>query len=114
MGKFPEPVQTFDYGHGTSSRRSDIPNTGMSSLYACLHLSPGVCTIEIFHGAEPFLRSHQLLSYSRISQHFMEPEGSLLCSQEPSTGPCPKPEKSSPYYPILSLEDPSYYPPTYV
>jgi hypothetical protein len=25
------------------------------------------------HGAEPFLRSRQSLSYSRISQHFMEP-----------------------------------------
>jgi hypothetical protein len=35
------------------------------------------------HGAEPFLRSHQLCSYSRTSQHFMEPKGSLPCSQEP-------------------------------
>jgi hypothetical protein len=29
------------------------------------------------HGAEPFWRSRQLCSYSRISQHFMEPEGSF-------------------------------------
>jgi hypothetical protein len=28
-----------------------------------------------FHEAEPFVRSRQLRSYSRISQHFMEPEG---------------------------------------
>ncbi|PNF14089.1 hypothetical protein B7P43_G01064, partial [Cryptotermes secundus] len=35
------------------------------------------------HGAEPFLRSRQLCSYSRISQHFMEPECSLPCSQQP-------------------------------
>jgi hypothetical protein len=35
------------------------------------------------HGAEPFFRSVQLCSYSRISQHFMGPEGSLPCSQEP-------------------------------
>jgi hypothetical protein len=41
---------------------------------------------SLTHGAEPFLRSCQLCSYSRTSQHFMEPEGSLLCSQEPSTG----------------------------
>jgi hypothetical protein len=29
------------------------------------------------------LRSRQLCSYSRTSQHFMEPEGSLPCSQGP-------------------------------
>jgi hypothetical protein len=33
----------------------------------------------------------------------MEPEGSLLCSQEPSTGPYPKPDQSRPHHPILSL-----------
>jgi hypothetical protein len=32
---------------------------------------------QITHGAEPFLRSRQLCSYSRTSQHFMDPEGSL-------------------------------------
>jgi hypothetical protein len=30
---------------------------------------------SLTHGAEPFLRSCQLCSYSRTSQHFMEPEG---------------------------------------
>jgi hypothetical protein len=39
------------------------------------------------HRVEPFLRSCQLCSYSRTSQHFMEPECSLPWSQEPSTGP---------------------------
>jgi hypothetical protein len=33
----------------------------------------------------------------------MEPEGSLSCSQEPSTGPYPEPDQSSPYHPILFL-----------
>jgi hypothetical protein len=33
----------------------------------------------------------------------MEPEGSLPCSQEPSTGPYPELDQSSPYYPILYL-----------
>jgi hypothetical protein len=28
-----------------------------------------------------FLRSYQLCCYSRISQHFMEPEDSLMCLQ---------------------------------
>jgi hypothetical protein len=35
------------------------------------------------------------------AQHFMEHEGSLSCSREPSTGPCPEPDKSSPYHPTL-------------
>jgi hypothetical protein len=55
------------------------------------------------HGDKPFLRNLQLCSYSRISQHFMEPEGSLPCSQEPSTGPYPLPDQSGLDHPILSL-----------
>jgi hypothetical protein len=41
-----------------------------------------------------------LCSYSRTSQHFMEPEGSLPCSQEPLSGPYSEPDRSSPYHPI--------------
>jgi hypothetical protein len=33
----------------------------------------------------------------------MEPEGSLPCSQAPSTGPYPKLNQSSPYRSILSI-----------
>jgi hypothetical protein len=40
----------------------------------------------LIYGAGPFLRSCQLCSYSRTSQHFKEAEGSSPCSQEPSTG----------------------------
>jgi hypothetical protein len=54
------------------------------------------------YGAEPFLRSRQLCSYSGTSQYFIEPECSLQCSQEPSTGPYPEPHRSSPYHLILS------------
>jgi hypothetical protein len=42
-----------------------------------------------------FLRSCQLYSPSR-TQHFMKPEGSIPCSQEPSTGPYPEPDPSNP------------------
>jgi hypothetical protein len=35
----------------------------------------------------------------------MEPRGSLLCSEEPATGRCPEPDKSSPHFPILILYD---------
>jgi hypothetical protein len=55
------------------------------------------------HGAEPFLRSCQLCSYSRTSQPFMEPGGSSPHSHKASTGPYAEPELSNPYHPILPL-----------
>jgi hypothetical protein len=63
----------------------------------------GTGTYLLTYGAEPFLRSHQLCSLSRTSQEFKEPEGSLPCSQEPSTGPHPQPDRSSSYHHIPSL-----------
>jgi hypothetical protein len=49
------------------------------------------------------MRSRQLRSYTRISQHFMEPEGSLPYAQEPTIGPYSEPDESSPDHPILFL-----------
>jgi hypothetical protein len=75
------------------------------ALYWQRYLALRVNTVSLLNreGAEPFSRSRQLCSYSGISQHVMEPEGSLLCSKEPSIVPYPKPDKFSPYHPILSL-----------
>jgi hypothetical protein len=55
------------------------------SLFTVMHLIMLVIHAScLTYGAEPFLRSRQLCSPSRTSQHFMEPEGSIPCSQEPS------------------------------
>jgi hypothetical protein len=48
------------------------------------------------YAAEPFLRSHYLGSYLSISQHFMDFQGSLPCSQQPFTAPYPEPDQSRP------------------
>jgi hypothetical protein len=59
-------------------------------------------TYSLTYRADPFLRSCQLRSHSGTSQHFKENEGSSPCSQDPSTGPYPESDRSSPYHPILS------------
>jgi hypothetical protein len=48
------------------------------------------------YGAEHCWRSHQLGTHSIVSQHFIEPEGSLQHSQELSYCPYPEPDQSSP------------------
>jgi hypothetical protein len=56
-----------------------------------------------------YLRSWALLEKLPMVQPlknfpaFIEPEGSLPYSQEPSTGPYPEPDRSDLYHPILSL-----------
>jgi hypothetical protein len=49
------------------------------------------------------LKSRQFYSYSKNFQHFIESEGLLPCSQEPSIGTYPEPDKSHPCHPILSI-----------
>jgi hypothetical protein len=67
------------------------------------HSAAELSTYLVTYGAEPFLRSCQICSYSTICQHFIEPEVSLPCSQVPSIGPYPEPDQSNPYNPILSI-----------
>jgi hypothetical protein len=50
----------------------------------------GIKTNQL-HGAEHFLASRQSLNNSKNYLHFMEPDGSLPCSHEPSTGLYPEP-----------------------
>jgi hypothetical protein len=75
------------WGHGPFKISNKIRGT---------HWAQQVSEYLLTYGAEPFIRSCQLCSHSRTSQHFMEPEGSSPCSQEPSTGPYLEPDRSSP------------------
>jgi hypothetical protein len=80
-----------------------IKQLGLKYGHVDIWLDLSSLGLLLTHGAEPFLRSSQLCSYSRISQHFAELEGSLPCPQEPSTGPYSEPDQSNSYHPILSL-----------
>jgi hypothetical protein len=75
--------------------RSFVKHSAIGISVKMLHL--------LTHGAELFLRSRQLCSHSRTSQHFMEPEVSIPCSKGPSTCSHPEPYQSNPHHPILSL-----------
>jgi hypothetical protein len=54
-------------------------NTSLYSLHTYLltYILTYLFTYLLTYGAEPSLRSRQLCSPSRTSQHFMEPEGSI-------------------------------------
>jgi hypothetical protein len=60
-------------------------------------------TYFLTYGAEPSSEAANCAATQELPSIFKEPEGSSPCSQEPSTGPYPQPDRFSPYHPILSL-----------
>ena len=60
----------------------------------------------LLHGAESFLSSWLVCSYSRNSPHITEPQGSLPHSQASATCLYPGPAQSSPYTHIPPPGDP--------
>ena len=56
------------------------------------------------HGAGPFLRSQQVLRYSRNTPHFTERGSSFPHSHVPATCPCPDPHQSRPCPPSHFLK----------
>jgi len=72
-------------------------NLQSDDIWASLCLvRPTSLITYLFRGAEFFLRSQPVLSYSRNSPHFMEPEGSLPRLQVPAT--CLYPEQIDPVH----------------
>jgi hypothetical protein len=91
---------TFQYhnlSYSGTLRSGKSVKISSSILFAILIFFSYIYYVHsLTHGAEPFVRSCQLCSYSR-TQHFMKPEGSL---QEPSTGPILR--QINPIHPIPS------------
>jgi hypothetical protein len=54
---------------------------------------------QLVKKSSPFMEPEGSLPCSQ--EPFMEPEGSLSCSQEPATGPCREPHEFSPHPPTL-------------
>jgi hypothetical protein len=74
---------------GNIVRESRVANMAAARTAEVIPDRFNACLITYFltRGAESFLRSRQLCSHSRASQHFMEPEGLIPCSRELSSDP---------------------------
>jgi hypothetical protein len=60
------------------------------------------CMYLLTHSLTPWCRILFGKRMKKYSAFFMEPEGSLPCSQKPATGPYPEPTESSSYHRSLS------------
>jgi hypothetical protein len=68
----------------------------------CIHEVKKIC-IFLYKNLTNYLElspSREVANCAATKERFMETEGSLLCSQEPSTGPCLEPDQSTPPHPI--------------
>jgi hypothetical protein len=52
------------------------------------------------YGAKPFLRSCQFTGTQELPSTLWNPTDHYRCSQEPSNGPYPEPDRSSPHHPL--------------
>jgi hypothetical protein len=85
------------FGHG-----HEIITAIFSFLESCKVENHCHEIISQLHRVGPLLRSRRFCSYSRPSQHLIEPEGSSPHSKEPTTGSYSDLDQSSPYHPILA------------
>jgi hypothetical protein len=63
--------------------------------------------INYLCGAESYCTGHKMYRYSIVFQHFVEPESSLLLSEELSNSTYPEKDPFSLHHPIPALQDPS-------
>jgi hypothetical protein len=97
-------IHTTDGTRGVCCSKPGVKRTGLHRVER-IHVGKTATSGRVLrtnrltnepNGTESFLRSHQ-------SQHFMEPESLLPCSQDPATGPYPEPAQSRTYHLMLFL-----------
>jgi len=86
------------YGRNTVTSSEMVLPLTCASLRVTSTVQTGIATN--FMGQSPSCEDNNR-SASKKFPDFMDPEGSLPCSQEPATGPYPKPDGSSPHLSTL-------------
>jgi hypothetical protein len=83
---------------GSVRKRFSLSDTGGTNALE-KHLHPVINHVSPW--SRVLLEKLIVLIYPVSSSPFVEPEGSLPCSQELATGSCTEPDKSSPQFPNL-------------